>query len=143
MLQYTPDTKIVVTTTVPLTIQKVWEFYTLPEHITKWNFASEDWHCPSASNDLRVGGKYIARMESKDGKMGFDYWGVYDEIELYKKIFYTLGDGRKVEILFSEKDNSTTVQINFDPETVHSRELQRAGWQAILDNFKKYCETQK
>lgn len=150
MLQYTPTSKqlmnlekIVVTTTVQLPIQKVWEFYTLPEHITKWNFASEDWHCPSASNDLRVGGKYIARMESKDGKIGFDFEAIYDEIELYKKIFYKLGDQRKVEILFSEEGNATVVRISFDPEGTYSLEQQRAGWQAILDNFRKYCETKK
>jgi uncharacterized protein YndB with AHSA1/START domain len=119
-------------------IEKVWECYTMPKHITKWNNASPDWHTPRAENDLRVGGKFIFRMEAKDESMGFDFGGVYDEVEEKKLIKYTIGDGRKVEVEFAGNDEETKVVINFEAESENSIEKQRAGWQAILDNFKKY-----
>lgn len=134
--------RIMVEAQVDADVKKVWEYYTDPDHITKWNFASEDWHSPWAENDLRVGGKYRARMETISGSTGFDFEGVYDEIIPYKKIVYTIADGRKVEILFEAKGEQTEVNIAFEPEKVYSREQQKEGWQAILNNFKQHAETQ-
>ncbi len=122
-------------------VETVWEVWTRPEHIVKWNNASEDWHTPRATNDLRVGGKFTSRMEAKDGSMGFDFEGVYDEVEPLKKIAYTMADGRKVIIYFDGKESETIVKETFDPENTNSLELQRAGWQSIMDNFKKYTES--
>lgn len=121
-------------------IEKIWVFWTGPEHITKWNSASEDWHTPSATNDLCVGGKFSSRMEAKDGSMGFDFWGVYDEVKTNELIAYTMGDGRVAKIVFTSDGNSTKIVETFEAETENSVELQRDGWQAILDNFKKYTE---
>lgn len=122
-------------------VEKVWQFWTNPEHIMKWNNASEDWHTPRAENDLRVGGKFSARMEAKDGSMGFDFGGVYDEVVTNEVIAYTMGDDRKVKVTFSKNsDNETKVVETFDAESTNSLEMQRAGWQSILDNFKKYVE---
>jgi uncharacterized protein YndB with AHSA1/START domain len=119
----------------------VWEKYTNPTYITQWNFAHESWCCPSASNDLRVGGKYEARMEARDGSFGFDFWAIYDAVEPHTYLAYTMGDGRKAELFFKAQDNnSTLVEIHFEPETENSIELQQQGWQAILDNFKKFVE---
>ena len=120
--------------------KKVWEFWTKPEHITKWNQASDDWHAPRAENDLRVGGKFVTRMEAKDGSMGFDFGGIYDVVKLHEEISYTMGDGRKVDILFTAQGNETKVVETFDAEGIHPVEYQQAGWQAIMDNFKKYTE---
>lgn len=119
---------------------KVWKFYTHPEHITKWNFASDDWQCPRATVDLRPGGKHSARMEAKDGSFGFDFEAIYDEILIGEKISYTMTDGRHAEVLFRKIDNHTEITIHFDPEQTNPVELQRDGWQAILNNFKKYVE---
>lgn len=121
-------------------VEKVWDYYTLPQHITKWNFASEDWQCPNASNDMQVGGKYIARMEAKDGSFGFDFEAVYNQIAVGEGFTYTMPDGREVNITFNNTKGITEVSISFDPETENSIELQRQGWQAILNNFKKYTE---
>jgi uncharacterized protein YndB with AHSA1/START domain len=132
--------KITVQAEVSADIKKVWEYYTSPEHITKWNFASDDWHCPSASNNLKPGGKYSARMESKDGKFGFDFEAVYDEVVEEEKIIYTMLDGRKAEVIFNKRSDKTEVIITFDAESEHPVEMQRDGWQAILNNFKKYTE---
>lgn len=131
---------IKISTTIQSNLHKVWIYYTQPEHITNWNFASDDWQCPHAENELRVGGKYIARMEAKDGSFGFDFEGVYDEVIDQKKITYTLGDGRMVTTIFEAQDSNTNVTTSFDAEGSHSIEMQQAGWQAILDNFKKYTE---
>lgn len=133
-------TTIIVETTVHAPVDKVWKLWTGPEHITKWNNASEDWHTPRAENDLRVGGKFLSRMEAKDGSFGFDFFGVYDEVKNNERIAYTLGDGRKVEITFASHDNATKVTETFEAESSNSAEMQRTGWQAILDNFKKYAE---
>lgn len=130
---------VTVQTVVPLPVKKVWELWSLPEHITKWNSASDDWHTPRAENDLRTGGKFSSRMEAKDGSFGFDFGGVYDEVADYQMIRYTMGDGRKVIISFSEKDGATTIIERFDPEQTNPVEMQQAGWQSILDNFKKYA----
>lgn len=121
--------------------QKVWERWTLPEHITKWNFASDDWHCPRAENDLKVGGKYTARMEAKDGSFGFDFGAVYDEVVPQKKITYTIADGRQATTDFEEVDGQTKIVTVFDAEGQNPLEMQKAGWQAILNNFKKYVES--
>jgi uncharacterized protein YndB with AHSA1/START domain len=135
-----PINIITVETTVQTSVEKVWEFWTEPTHITKWNAASDDWHTPHAENDLRVGGKFLSRMEAKDGSFGFDFGGIYDEVLLHKVIAYTLGDGRKVNITFQGQENETEVIVTFDAETENPIEFQQQGWQAILDNFKKYAE---
>src|SRR3954462_14362484 len=135
-----PINIITVETTVQTSVEKVWEFWTEPTHITKWNAASDDWHTPYAENDLRVGGKFLSRMEAKDGSFGFDFGGIYDEVLLHEVITYTLGDGRKVNITFQGQENETEVIVTFDAETENPIELQQQGWQAILDNFKKYAE---
>lgn len=122
-------------------LEKVWQYWTLPEHIINWNHASDDWHAPSAENDLRKGGKFIFRMESKDGSMGFDFNGIYDIVIPNEQIAYTIEGGRKVNILFSSDGETTNVKEIFEPEDENFIELQRNGWQAILDNFKKYSES--
>jgi uncharacterized protein YndB with AHSA1/START domain len=133
-------TKITIQTIISANTKKVWDFYTLPEHITKWNFASEDWQCPKASNDMQVGGKYFARMEAKDGSFGFDFEAIYDEIIIGEKLVYTMGDARKVIATFNSMDDKTEVTVIFDAEGENSLEMQKEGWQAILNNFKKYVE---
>ena len=134
-------TKITIESIISASTKKVWDYYTLPEHITKWNFASDDWHCPKAENDLRVGGKLKSRMEAKNGSFGFDFEAIYDEVINHKKISYNLTDGRQVITVFENQNGKTKVTTTFDAETQNSVELQRNGWQAILDNFKKYVES--
>ncbi|WP_342541757.1 SRPBCC family protein [Paenisporosarcina sp. FSL H8-0542] len=134
---------ITVETIVHAPVEKVWEFWTEPQHITKWTFASEDWHAPIAENDVRVGGRFHTRMEAKDGSFGFDFGGVYDEIRINEFISYTLGDGRKVTITFVSHENDTKIIEVFEGEATHSIEQQKAGWQAILENFKRYSELSK
>jgi uncharacterized protein YndB with AHSA1/START domain len=134
-------TVITVENTVDAPVAKVWEYWSKPEHITKWANASDDWHTPRAENDLRTGGKFMSRMEAKDGSMGFDFGGVYDEVRNNEYIEYTMGDGRKVTIHFITQGNKTKITESFDAENMHPIEMQRDGWQAILDNFKKYTET--
>lgn len=133
-------TKVKIEATISAPAAKVWASWTKPEHITKWNFASDDWHCPSASNDLRTGGKYLARMEAKDGSFGFDFEAIYDEVMDQKRLVYTLGDGRKVTTDFEPMGDKTKVTTVFDAEGENSVEMQRSGWQAILNNFKSYVE---
>ncbi len=120
---------------------KVWEAYTDSKHIVNWNFASDDWCCPNVENDLKAGGKYKARMEAKDGSFGFDFEAIYDEVIPEKKIVYTIADGRKVTNTFDEKSNETRVITEFEAENQNPPEMQREGWQSILDNFKKYVES--
>ncbi|WP_435356742.1 SRPBCC family protein [Emticicia sp. SJ17W-69] len=134
-------TIITVETTVNAPVAKVWECWTSPEHVTQWNNASDDWHTPHAENDLRVGGKFLSRMEAKDGSFGFDFIGLYEEVEENKSIVYTMEDGRKVAIAFISEGGSTEVTESFEAEATNSIELQQAGWQAILNNFKKYVES--
>ena len=131
---------ITVKTTVKAPIEKVWEFWTQPQHVTQWNNASDDWHCPKATNDLRVGGKFNFTMASKDGKMSFDFEGEYSDIKEYSLIEYHIIDGRKVIINFEETNNGVVITESFEPEEENSEELQRVGWQNIIDNFKKYTE---
>lgn len=131
---------ITVTATVNAPIDKVWESWTRPEHITNWNNPSEDWHTPHSENDLQKGGKFNSRMEAKDGSMGFDFWGIYDEIVPNKLISSTLGDGRKLDVTFTAVDNITHVTETFVAESENPLEMQQQGWQAILDSFKGYTE---
>ncbi|GJM79629.1 activator of HSP90 ATPase [Paenibacillus sp. HMSSN-139] len=133
-------TKVTVQAVIQAPVEKVWSYWTEPEHITKWNQASDDWHAPRAENDLRAGGTFLTRMEAKDGSMGFDFGGVYDEVNTHERISYTLGDGRRVEITFAAEGQGTKVVETFDAESTHPVEFQQAGWQAIMDNFKKYVE---
>jgi uncharacterized protein YndB with AHSA1/START domain len=139
----TGNKTITVETTVHTPVEKVWGYWTEPQHITKWSKASEDWHVPNAENDLRVGGRFLTRMEAKDGSFGFDFNGVYDEVRINEFISYTIEDGRKVTITFISQENDTKVIEAFEAETTNSIEMQKAGWQAILDNFKKYSEISK
>ena len=138
----TQEKPITITTTIKAPMAKVWKYWTLPEHITKWNHASDDWHSPFAENDLRPGGKFLSRMEAKDGSFGFDFGGVYDEVKNHSLISYTLGDGRKVSTHFSSAGAETKVVTIFEPESTNPIEMQQGGWQAILDNFRKYTESQ-
>ena len=132
---------ITIENTINAPVAKVWKLWTEPEHIKKWNHASDDWHTTRSENDLRVGGKFLSRMEAKDGSFGFDFGGVYDEVIPLERIAYTMGDGRRVSIAFASEGNVTRVTETFDPESTNSLEMQQAGWQAILDNFKKYAES--
>lgn len=133
--------KITVSTTVNADISKVWDYWTGPEHIVKWNNASDDWHTTKASNDLRTGGKFSARMEAKDGSAGFDFEGIYDTVIPNEYIEYTMGDGRKVSVNFTSNGNSTDITETFEAEETNSLEMQKTGWQAIMDSFKKYTES--
>ena len=135
------DNKIKIESTVLADIKKVWDYWTKPEYITKWNFASDDWHCPSSENDLRVGGKFSSRMEAKDGSFGFDFEGIYDEVVEHKKIAYTMGDGRQAITNFEQQGNKTIITTTFDAENENPIEMQKYDWQAILDNFKKKVES--
>ena len=131
---------ITIETTIDAPVEKVWEYWTKPEHITKWNNASDDWHTTRSENDFRAGGKFLARMEAKDGSVGFDFGGEYDAITPNEYIEYTIGDGRKVETFFNSDGNKTKITETFEAEDTNSIEMQKGGWQAILDNFKKYTE---
>ena len=133
-------TKITVETTVNAPVGKVWTYWNLPEHITKWAAASDDWHTTSSTNDVRVGGTFSSRMEAKDGSFGFDFGGIYDDVRTNEFIGYTLGDGRKVIISFAGKGNETKIVQTFEAEGTNPIEMQRGGWQAIMNNFKKYTE---
>ena len=133
-------TTITVQSTINAPVEKVWKYWSGPEHITKWCNASDDWHTPRAENDLRVGGRFQSRMEARDGSMGFDFGGAYDEVKKNELISYIMDDNRKVKIRFTNNGNETKVVESFEAEDANPIELQRGGWQAILDNFKKYVE---
>lgn len=122
-------------------LSQVWELWNDPVAITQWNFATPSWHCPSASVDLRVGGKIQSRMEAKDGSMGFDFEGVFSVIETEKYLEYTIADGRAVKVEFEQIQNAVLVRESFEAEDVNSAELQRQGWLAILENFKAYVQS--
>ena len=139
-METSTKTAITITAAIKAPIEKVWICWTEPQHITKWNQASDDWHTPYAENDLRVGGKFKSTMAAKDGSFSFDFEGVYSKVDKHKAIDYTIGDGRKVAILFSGNEKETHVTSTFDAESVNSIEMQRGGWQAILNSFKKYVE---
>lgn len=134
------STKITIQAQIAAPIEKVWKYWTSPEHITQWNFADPSWQCPWAENDLQPGGVYKARMEAKDGSFGFEFEAVYDEVKFPSTIAYTMADGRKTVTTFVEQPNATLVTTVFDAEDQNPIELQQQGWQAILDNFKQYTE---
>lgn len=136
----TTKTAITVESTIQAPVAKVWEYWNEPEHIKKWAFASDDWHAPKAENDLRTGGTFSTTMAAKDGSFSFDFGGVYTQVKEHKLIEYTLGDERKVSILFSSIGDATKVVETFEAEDTHPVEMQQSGWQAILDNFRKYTE---
>ncbi len=131
---------ITIQTTVNAPVEKVWKYWNQPEHITKWAFASDDWHAPKAENDLRVDGTFSTTMAAKDGSFSFDFGGIYTKVENQKIIEYTIGDGRKVKVEFVAEGSQTKVVETFELESQNPEEMQRGGWQAILDNFKKYTE---
>lgn len=131
---------VTIKTTIHAPVAKVWEYWTDPAHIVKWNSASEDWHTPSASNDLRVEGRFTSRMEARDGSQGFDFGGVYTAVDEHARIEYTMDDNRTVKVLFDGDGETTHVTETFDTENTFPVEVQRAGWQSILDSFKKYTE---
>ena len=137
------DKVITVDTTIKAPLEKVWSYWTEPEHITHWAFASDDWEAPYAENDLRENGKFKTRMSSKDGNSGFDFDGIYTKVVKLERIEYTIPDGRKVKITFSGDKSETKVVESFEAESENPYELQKGGWQALLNNFKKYCEQQQ
>lgn len=134
-------TRITVEVTVKASVEKVWKLWTTPEHIMKWNNASDDWHTTRAVNDLKVGGRFLSRMEAKNGSFGFDFLGTYDEVIMHERIAYTMDDGRIAIITFSSHDSDETrITETFEAESENTVEMQKVGWQAILDNFKTYAE---
>lgn len=134
--------RITVEALVHAPIEKVWRYWTEPEHITQWNAASDDWHSPRAENDLHVGGRFTARMEARDGSSGFDFGGTYTEVVPHERIVYVMDgeDERSVEVLFQAEGDGVKVIETFDAENENSLEMQKNGWQAIIDRFKKYVE---
>jgi len=132
---------ITVETSVHVPIDKVWSDFTDPEAVKAWNRASDDWHTVGGRNDLSIGGSFSYRMEAKDGSTGFDFGGTYEEVVTNKRIAYTLDDGRKVEVDFIPEGDSVRIVESFEPESENTHKMQQVGWQAILDNFKKYCES--
>lgn len=131
---------ITIHTTVQAPITKVWECWTRQEHVKNWNFSHSDWHCPKATNNLLVGGEFHYIMAAKDNSMSFDFWGTYQKIEIEKRIEIILGDGRQMNVSFESSDLGTIVTEQFEPEQENPIEMQHAGWQMILNNFKKYAE---
>lgn len=134
------STKITVAATINADAKKVWDYYTNPTHIVNWNFADPSWHCPKASNDMKVGGTYFARMEAKDGSFGFDFEAIYDSINMGQSFTYSFAD-RSVTVELKDEGNQTEIIVTFDPENQNPVEMQKGGWQAILNNFKNYTET--
>lgn len=136
----TTATVITVGVQVNAPVEKVWQLWTGPEHIVKWNSASDDWHTPRATNDLRVGGRFVSHMAAKDGSMGFDFGGTYTEVKTHQLIKYTMDDNRKATVTFTQNEKGVQVTVEFDAEAINPVEMQRGGWQAISDSFKKYAE---
>lgn len=132
--------QLTVTASVHAPVEKVWQYYTQPAHVAQWNNASPDWHTPRAENDLRTGGRFLYRMEARDGSFGFDFTGTYDAVEEWALIQYTMDDSRKVSVTFRQTEDGTEVTTVFDAESMNPLDMQQAGWQAILDNFKRYTE---
>jgi uncharacterized protein YndB with AHSA1/START domain len=136
--------EITVETLVNARIEKIWEYWNTPTHITKWAFASDDWHSPKAENDLRAGGKFKTRMEAKDGSSSFDLTGTYTKVEEFKQIEYVMDkaegetENRKVKTEFIKQPEGYKIVTTFDAENINPIEMQKGGWQTILDNFKKY-----
>jgi uncharacterized protein YndB with AHSA1/START domain len=139
-MEATNKTAVTIEATVNAPVDKVWKYWSEPEHITQWAFASDEWHAPRAENDLRTGGKFTTRMEAKDGSFGFDFGGEYTQVVKNELIEYIMGDGRQVKVVFTPQGNETRIVSTFDAEDTNPVEMQRDGWQAILDNFKKHVE---
>lgn len=135
------ENAITVQTVVNAPVEKVWECWNRPEHITGWAFASDDWEAPAAENDLRVGGRFKTRMAAKDKSAGFDFGGVYTDVKEHRLIEYKMDDGRRVKVEFAKLPKGVQVTETFEPENTFPKEMQRSGWQTILENFKKYAET--
>jgi uncharacterized protein YndB with AHSA1/START domain len=133
--------KITVEVKVNKSIEPVWKYWTQPDHILNWNHASDDWHTVRAVNELKVGGKFLYRMEAKDRSFGFDFESNYEVVNDKQELTYIMSDGRRASTIFQSKELETTVTTTFDPENENPIELQRVGWQAILNNFKKYAES--
>ncbi len=133
------NSKITVQATVKAVTTKVWDYYNNPKHIIHWNFADPSWHCPSSENDMKIGGTYKARMEAKDGNFGFDFEAIYRDIQEGKEFSYEFG-GRTARVQFVDNGIDTEVVVTFNPENENPIEIQRGGWQAILNNFKNYTE---
>lgn len=142
-METTQKTAITVEATINAPVEKVWKLWTEPLHIMRWNNASDDWHTPRAENELYKNGKFVIRMEAKDGSAGFDFGGTYTEVRPLERIAYTMDDGRKVSVTFAARENTTFLIETFEAEETNSIEVQQKGWQAILDNFKKYVESGK
>ncbi len=121
-------------------IEVVWQAFTSSEHIVNWNAESEDWHTLAASNDLQVGGTFVYTFATRDGSVSLDFCGTYERILAYEHISYVIEDGRRVTIDFRQEVDGVMVIEKFEPGTVHNKELQQAGWQAVLDRFKIYVE---
>lgn len=134
-------TTVTIEAGVKAPLEKVWEMWNGPEHVMQWNSASPDWHSPAATNDPRPGGAFSYRMEAKDGSFGFDFAGTYDEVRPGEYLAYTLGDGRKVTIAFTQQGDTVHIRKQFEAEGQNPVEMQEAGWQAILDSFKRYAES--
>lgn len=132
--------KITITATINAPIEKVWQYWTEPGHITKWAFASDEWEAPSAQNDVRVGGRFVTRLQATDGSQGFDFSGEYTEVIMHGKISYILDDERKTVTVFETVEDGTKIISTFEMESENPEETQRAGWQAILNNFRKQVE---
>lgn len=135
--------KITVEATVSAPLERVWRAWNNPDDIKRWNAASDDWHTPSSTVDLREGGRFCARMEAKDGSMGFDFEGTYTRIVPGRLIEYRIGDGRSVSVEFREEQGAVRVRETFDAESQNPPEMQRGGWQSILDNFARYVEGER
>ena len=132
--------KITIEASINADAKKAWDYYTNPAHIVNWNFAHPSWYCPKVENDMRIGGRYCARMEAKDGSFGFDFEAFYSELVIGEKFTYGMPDDRQVSVSFTDNNGSTDITIVFDSETINPIEMQKAGWQSILDNFKRYVE---
>jgi hypothetical protein len=133
--------KITVSSEINAPVSKVWDYWTSPQHVQEWNFASNDWHCPNGSSRFEAGGEFHYIMAAKDGSVNFDFWGTFVKIVLLKSIDIVLGDGRELSITFEETHDGTIVTQLFELEEVNSLELQQMGWQTILNNFKEYVES--
>lgn len=131
---------ITVQSVVKAPVAKVWKFWTEPEHVMRWAFASDEWEAPAADNDLRVGGRFKTTMAAKDKSASFDFTGVYTGIKEHRLIEYNIDDGRHVKVEFAESPEGVKITETFEPENENPENMQRSGWQAILDNFKKYAE---
>src|SRR5690606_4394284 len=142
VMDTTKSTAITIQTDVNLPVATVWNYWTSPEHIVNWNNASDDWHTPYADNDVRVNGKFKSTMAARDGSASFDFEGVYTEVKEDELNAYRMSDGREVRVTFSEEGGATRVVETFDPEDMNSADMQKAGWQSILDNFRRYAESQ-